>query len=349
MNDTRKIQPESPAHEERLRILKETMPECFTEGRLDPEKLREQLGEYNLEENTERYGLFWPGKREARARAFKPSKMALHRAPKEGVNEKTTKNLIIEGENLEVLRLLSKAYRGRVKLIYIDPPYNTGNDFVYDDKFAESPLEFEKRTGLRAEDGTALQSNRKNSGRYHSNWLSMMYPRLTLAREIIRKDGFLFMSIDENEVTNARLMLDEIFGAECFHSIVIVQSNKRGHTYDEIAKTHEYLLIYKKSDEALIGELEKEENDLLLQDNLGPFNIRELRNRNPKFGKHNRPNLFYPFFINVSKADADGFVLSLLNLLKHLQKGLNLITAKGKKVAGGGASLKHSRILRHLH
>jgi adenine-specific DNA-methyltransferase len=121
MNDNRTLKPESEALAERLRILKETLPECFSEGRLDPDKLRETFGEENLDEGPERYGLNWPGKREARARAFKPSNMALHFAPKEGVNEKDTRNLIIEGENLEVLRLLQKAYRGRVKMIYIDP------------------------------------------------------------------------------------------------------------------------------------------------------------------------------------------------------------------------------------
>ena len=214
MKDHRQLKPDSEALAKRLHILKETLPECFSEGRLDPDKLRETLGEDSLDEGPERYGLNWPGKREARARAFKPSNMALHLAPGEGVNEKETKNLIIEGENLEVLRLLQKAYRGRVKMIYIDPPYNTGNDFVYDDKFAENPLEYEKRSGLRAEDGSALQSNRKSSGRYHSNWLSMMYPRLVLARELLREDGVIFISIDENEKNNLGLLITEVFGEE---------------------------------------------------------------------------------------------------------------------------------------
>jgi adenine-specific DNA-methyltransferase len=216
MKNHRTLKPESEALSECLRILKETIPECYSEGRLDPDKLRETLGEENLDEGPERYGLNWPGKCEARTRAFKPSNMALHLASKEGVNEKATKNLIIEGENLEVLRLLQKSYRGRVKMIYIDPPYNTGNDFVYDDKFAESPLEYEKRTGLRAEDGTALQSNRKSSGRYHSNWLSMMYPRLVLARELLADDGAMFVSIDDNEACRLKAIADGVFCEENF-------------------------------------------------------------------------------------------------------------------------------------
>jgi adenine-specific DNA-methyltransferase len=247
MNDYEKIVPNSEAIEERLRALKETIPECFSEGRLDPDKLRELLGEENLDAGPERYGLTWPGKKEARARAFKPSAMALHYAPKEGVNEKTTRNLIIEGENLEVLRLLQKSYRGRVKMIYIDPPYNTGNDFVYDDKFAENPLEYEKRTGLRAEDGTALQSSRKSSGRYHSNWLSMMYPRIVLARELLSEDGAIFISIDDNEVGKIRELCDEVFGSENFIVPIIWQKritpeNRRAFSYE-----HDYVICYSKN------------------------------------------------------------------------------------------------------
>jgi adenine-specific DNA-methyltransferase len=175
--------------------------------------------------------------------------MALHRAPKEGVNEKASKNLVIEGENLEVLRLLQKSYRGRIKMIYIDPPYNTGNDFVYDDKFAESPLEYEKRSGLRAEDGSALQSNRKSSGRYHSNWLSMMYPRLVLARELLAEDGVIFVSIDDNEVANLDSLLREVFGEENGIGIFTWVRKKKGSFLSNKArKMTEYVVLYEKED-----------------------------------------------------------------------------------------------------
>lgn len=250
MHDHRKIKPETPALEDRLRVLSETLPECFSEGRLDPDKLRELLGDENLDSGPERYGLVWPGKKEARARAFKPSAMALRRAPGEGVDEETTKNLVIEGENLEVLRLLQKSYRGRVKMIYIDPPYNTGNDFVYDDKFAENPLDYEKRTGLRAEDGTALQSNRKSSGRYHSTWLSMMYPRLMLARELLAEDGVIFISIDDTEVGNLRMLIDEIFGEENFVSNIIWQKKYAKQNDNQwVCANHDHILLYARQKE----------------------------------------------------------------------------------------------------
>jgi len=297
MHDHRKLMPESPAFEDRLRVLKETIPECFSEGRLDPDKLRELLGEESLDAGPERYGLTWPGKKEARARAFRPSNMALHRAPKEGVNEKTTKNLIIEGENLEVLRLLQKSYRGRVKMIYIDPPYNTGNDFVYDDKFAESPLEYEKRTGLRAEDGTAFQTNRKSSGRYHSNWLSMMYPRLVLARELLADDGVIFISIDGNEESNLRIISSEVFGEE---NILCTFAWQKRYApppdTKEVGYTHESIIAYKKSE--------------LFHRSLLPFTSDQLsRYKNPdndprgpwkpmdytcRYTSDERPNLYYP-------------------------------------------------------
>jgi adenine-specific DNA-methyltransferase len=253
MNDHRSLSPDSEALTERLRVLKETLPECFTEGRLDPVKLRETLGDENLDEGPERYGLTWPGKRESRTRAFKPSNMALHFALGEGLNEETTKNLVIEGENLEVLRLLQKAYRGRVKMIYIDPPYNTGNDFVYDDKFAESPLEYEKRTGLRAEDGTALQSNRKSSGRFHSNWLSMMYPRLMLAKDFLRGDGFIVISIDDAELKNLLEMADEIYGEENRLATLVIDKNRKNDArFFSIG--HEYMVVFSRNKQYLIDK-----------------------------------------------------------------------------------------------
>lgn len=251
MNETRSIRPESPAFEERLRVLKEAIPECFTEGKLDPDRLRELLVDTSLEEGPERYGLFWPGKREARSRAFKPSKMALHNASKEGVNDRKSKNLIIEGENLEVLKLLSKSYRGRVKLIYIDPPYNADEDRVYDDTFSESEIEFEKSSGLRSEDGSALVTNRKSSGRYHSKWLSMMYPRLLVAKDLLASDGVIFISIDDNEVSNLKSILDEVFGAENFEGIIHWRRryNQPNDKKKLIALVAEFLVCYTRSKE----------------------------------------------------------------------------------------------------
>jgi adenine-specific DNA-methyltransferase len=293
MNDHRSLRPESEALLERLRVLKETLPECFTEGRLDPIKLRETLGDENLDEGPERYGLTWPGKRESRTRAFKPSNMALHFAPGEGVNEEATKNLVIEGENLEVLRLLQKAYRGRVKMIYIDPPYNTGNDFVYDDKFAESPLEYEKRTGLRAEDGTALQSNRKSSGRFHSNWLSMMYPRLVLAREMLTDDGVVFISVDDNELSNLECIASEVFGPESFLACFIWKCRKfpDARAVTSISTDHEYLLCYGKLDVRFEG-IGRDETKFGNPDN-DPRGLWMSRSILGLATRQQRPNLHY--------------------------------------------------------
>ena len=179
-------------------------------------------------------------------------------------------------------------------MIYIDPPYNTGNDFVYDDNFTEPLEEYLRRTGLVNEEGKPLTTNKKADGRFHSKWLSMMYPRLRLAWNVLTEEGTIFISIDDNEVHNLRQVLNEIFGEENFVAQIIIQSNKRGQTYKDISKTHEYLICYTKNIDVKLNELIKEDNDLNLTDNLGDFNLRELTNRNPKFGRFNRPNLYYP-------------------------------------------------------
>lgn len=305
-----KLRPSFTLTEDRLRELQAILPEAFADGRINWDTLREALGERLEDEAQEHFGLFWPGKREARRLAALPSKGTLVPQPGEGVDEDNTHNLFIEGDNLEVLKLLQKSYVGRVKLIYIDPPYNTGNDFVYPDDYSE-PLEaYLKRTGQVDESGQALTTNNRASGRFHSNWLNMMYPRLLLSRQLIREDGIIFISIDDNEVNHLRLLMNEVFGEENYFSTVIVQSNKRGQTYKQIAKTHEYLIAFTLNPETEIFELEKEgdKDDLNLEDKVGRFNIRELRNRNPKFGKFNRPNLYYPIYVNPKNEDKDGFL-----------------------------------------
>ena len=196
-------------------------------------------------------------------------------------------NFLLEGDNLAALKLLEKTHRGKIKMIYIDPPYNTANkDFAYDDTRVDLTDTFR-----------------------HSKWLSFMRERLRIARNLLRDDGILFISIDDNEQSDLKLLCDEIFKEENFFSQVIIQSNKRGQTYKQIAKTHEYLLIYTRSPEAEFNEIDKtdDDNDLNLLDEIGAYNVRELRNRNPKFGKHNRPNLFYPIYVNPSIVDKDGF------------------------------------------
>jgi len=211
-----KLRPTFTFTEDRLRELQQVVPEAFADGKINWEVLREALGEYLEDETQEHFGLTWPGKREARRLAALPPQGTLVPTPGEGVDEETTHNLFIEGENLEVLKLLQKSYAGRVKMIYIDPPYNTGNDFIYEDDYSE-PLEaYLKRTGQMDEAGRRLTTNTRASGRFHSKWLSMIYPRLLLARQLLREDGVICISIGEEEVSSLKFILNEVFGEENF-------------------------------------------------------------------------------------------------------------------------------------
>lgn len=197
-----KLRPAFAFTEDRLAELRAVIPEAFADGKVNWETLREALADY-LEEDgaaAEHFGLFWPGKREARRLAATPSKGTLRPAPDEGVAEDTTRNLFIEGDNLEVLKLLQKGYAGRVKLIFIDPPYNTGQDFIYRDDFTEPLATYLQITGQADAVGHLLTTNPITSGRYHSNWLNMMYPRLLLARQLLSSEGVIFITIDDDEV-----------------------------------------------------------------------------------------------------------------------------------------------------
>lgn len=242
--------------QERMEALMQAVPEAFADGKINWETLRELLGEELEEGGREEYfGLNWPGKREARKRAAIPSRGTLVPVYGEGVNEDNTENLFIEGDNLEVLRLLQKSYAGKIKMIYIDPPYNTGNDFIYNDDFTD-PLEaYLRYTGAKGEGGELLTTNTRADGRFHSKWLNMMYPRLILARQLLREDGLIFVSIDDNEVHNLRHMLTEIFGEENFISQVVWQRayspvNLKKH----FSQNHDHLLIYSKN-VSFLGEL----------------------------------------------------------------------------------------------
>jgi adenine specific DNA methylase Mod len=226
--------------------------------------------------DTEHYALTWVGKTEAKKIAQTPSMGTLRPCPEDSKNWDTTQNLYIEGDNLEVLKLLQKSYHKKVKMVYIDPPYNTRNKFVYNDNF-----------------------------RNHSNWLNMMYPRIELARNLLRDDGMIFISIDDNEVHNLRLLCDEIFGEKNFVGQIMTIANPGGRDYNQIAVTHEYLLVYKKTDSSELNEISKDIT-FKLEDNNGGYEIRELRNRNPKFNSLNRPNLFYPFYVNPNLQDKYG-------------------------------------------
>ena len=234
-----------------LAQLRETSPQIFSEGRVDFAKLQAALGEH-IETGAERYGLNWAGKRDAFRNVQIPSVAALRPQLEESVNWDSTENLIIEGDNLEVLKLLQKPYHAKVKMIYIDPPYNTGNEFIYPDNYREGLDEYLRYTGQLSSENTATSTNKDTSGRYHSNWLNMMYPRLFLARNLLKEDGVIFVSIDDHEVHNLRMLMDEVFGEENFVGALIWQKSKKGDA-KLVAKTHEYVLIFARSIESLLA------------------------------------------------------------------------------------------------
>ena len=299
--------------EEKLKVLKNLFPEAFSEGRLDTEVLKRALGEGSVIEENERYGLNWAGKSAAYKVLQAPTTSTLRPQRDLSINFDNAQHVFIEGENLEVLKVIQKAYFGQIKLIYIDPPYNTGSDsFIYPDRYQESKEEYLKRINDLSDDGTLMREgyfrkNTKENGHFHSNWLSMMLPRLYIARNLLREDGLIFVSCDDNEVHNLRLLMDEVFGEENFVSQIIVQSNKRGQTYKDIAKTHEYLLVYSRTEDATLFELPKDDDALPYEDSIGKYDLWELRNRNPKFGRHNRENLWFPIYVAPSLIDSDGY------------------------------------------
>ena len=256
----------------RLEKLKTDFPEIFTEGKIDIEKFKATFTD-DINFNNERYVLNWAGKSDAFKVLQIPTTATLKPQLDESVNFDTTENIFIEGENLEVLKVLQKSYYGKVKCIIIDPPYNTGNDsFIYPDSFKENKEEYQKRIGEKDEEGYLMKEgmfrkNSKDSGHYHSNWLSMMYPRLFLAKNLLREDGVIFVHIDDNEVHNLRMIMNEIFGEENF--IECINWNKRVPKNDKgIGSIHEYILVFVKDSslkhEFLMGKEGIEEIDELL-------------------------------------------------------------------------------------
>ncbi len=232
--------------DERIEKLKQLFPECFIEGKVDFEKLQRSLGQW-IEPKKERFGLNWPGKAECLRVIQSPSVGTLLPMREESVNFDTTENLIIEGDNLEVLKLLQKSYFGKVKMIYIDPPYNTGHEFIYPDNYREGLQEYLKFSGEIDAEGYKLSANAETEGRYHSKWLSMMYPRLFLARNLLRDDGIIFVSIDDNEVHDLRQLMNEIFGEENLIAQFIWKSKSGGANDSKfVAVDHEYVMAYAK-------------------------------------------------------------------------------------------------------
>lgn len=226
--------------------LQRILPEVFSENKIDWEKLKKVLGD-KVDERLEKFNFTWAGKSQAIKNVLVPSKLTLKPAPTESIKWDESENLFIEGDNLEVLKLLQKAYFEKVKMIYIDPPYNTGGDFVYRDNFTSPLNNYLEQTGQKDEEGNALRTNAETNGRFHSDWLSMMYPRLKLAWNLLREDGVIFVSIDDNEQHRLRMMLDEIFGEENFIGCAARVAKKSNNKGDFWAPNFDYVLTYTKN------------------------------------------------------------------------------------------------------
>ncbi len=283
-----------------LAQLREAAPQIFSEGSIDLDKLKAALGNEEaaggsglLAAKQERYGLNWAGKSDAFRNVQRPSVGTLLPMPGESVDWDSTENLIIEGDNLEVLKLLQKPYHGKVKMIYIDPPYNTGNEFIYPDNYREGLDDYLRYSGQVNEEGVKQSTHTETSGRFHSKWLNMMYPRLFLARNLLRDDGVIFVSIDDNEVHNLRMLMNEVFGEENFMACFIWhrRQNADSRNQSRVSSDHEYVLLYSRQ----IGVLRGKDIDT------GKYANPDNDTRGPWFSadltglanKEQRPNLHY--------------------------------------------------------
>jgi adenine-specific DNA-methyltransferase len=303
-----------------IELLKQLFPTIVKEGNIDLNELKSLLGE-TVEEKEEYYRFTWAGKNQARLEANKPTTATLRPNKADSKDWDTTNNIFIEGDNLEVLKLLQKSYANKIKMIYIDPPYNTGKDFVYKDNYADNLGNYLSITGQTNKEGKKTSTNTESDGRYHSNWLNMMYPRLRLARNLMADDGVIFISIDDNEVHNLRKVCDEIFGEENFIAVLPTIMNLKGNN-DEFgfAGTHEYTVVFIKnieSREELFGiPLEEEDKkSYKFDDGLGLYKKgATLMRTGVAGGRDKRPKGFYPIYvsknydrISLKRLDGDDF------------------------------------------
>ncbi|MBL39348.1 MAG: site-specific DNA-methyltransferase [Xanthomonadales bacterium] len=280
--------------------LRDLLPEAFSEGKLDIPALKRALGEDSVVEAGERYRLDWVGKTEAYKTLQAPTTSTLKPVREQSVNFDTANHVFIEGENLETLKVIQKAYFGKIKLIYIDPPYNTGNDnFVYPDRFQESKEDYLKRINELDEQGALLREgqfrkNSQESGHYHSNWLSMMLPRLYIARNLLREDGVIFVSCDDHEVHNLRCLMNEIFGEENFVAQFVWKARKftDSRSVANVSTDHEYLVCFSKRSEFRFNGLPRDESKFKNSDNdpRGPWMSRSMLGLATSA---QRPNLHY--------------------------------------------------------
>lgn len=284
--------------EELLELLKSKLPEIFTEGKIDCQRLKQTLGEeVNLD--NERYGMTWAGKSNCFRVIQESTTATLKPARDESVDFDETENLFIEGDNLEALKIMQKSYYGKVKMIYIDPPYNTGNDFIYNDDFKQNKAEYEQEAGIKDDNGNlradGLHKNSKDRGHYHSDWMNMMYPRLFLARNLLSKDGIIFVSIDDNEIHNLRMVMNEIFGEESFLAKFLWKSRQTTDSRKEsrISTDHEYILAYTRNYDEFSAQgkpIDESKYSNPDNDKRGPWASIDL---SVQATKNQRPNQFY--------------------------------------------------------
>lgn len=301
---------------ENVAKLAELFPSCITESKdddghltrvVDIDQLKQELSNNIVEGQQERYQLNWPGKREALLTANAPIAKTLRPYREESVDFDNTENLFIEGDNLDALKLLQETYLGKVKMIYVDPPYNTGNDFIYADNFSDSVDNHLHASGQKDEEGNRLVANTDSNGRFHSDWLSMIYPRLKLARTLLSDAGAIFISIDDNEASNLKKVCDEVFGESSFVADICITNNLKGRNDKKyIATANERLLMYVKTGQFneygmdISEELTKDYKEI---DDVGKHRLLELRKRGGADTRSDRPNLFYSFFVDENNGN----------------------------------------------
>lgn len=283
--------------QDNIEKLKQIFPEIFTEGKIDFQVLKQLLGEH-IENDKERYSFTWKGKTQARQIAQDTSTGTLRPDKDNSKDWENTENIYIEGDNLEVLKLLQKSYHGKIKMIYIDPPYNTGKDFVYKDNFKDNLKNYLDITGQIGEEGQKLTTNSDTNGRYHSDWLNMMYPRLKLARNLLTDDGVIFISIDDNEQENLKKICDEIFGEENFQGMVVRNTGTpTGGGNRSIVNEIDLILIYSKTKNCVINGVPLTEDEKKIydrEDKFGRYLVRSLRRTGGEDRREDRPTMFYP-------------------------------------------------------
>lgn len=289
--------------------LKAVLPQCFDkDGNLYFDKLKELLRD-EVSFADENYGLNFLGKSYARLLQAMETDTVI--TPDEEHNKQPqnadSENIYITGDNLDALKHLLKSYENKIKCIYIDPPYNTGSDgFVYNDRFTFTKETLAQKLSISEETAERILELTNSGSASHSAWLTFMYPRLLLARDLLTEDGVIFISIDDNEQANLKLLCDDVFGEQNFIGEITVVANPRGRDYGGIARMHDYILAYRSSEKTVINLIKDENGEFTMFDELGGFELRELRNRNIKFNRENRPNLYYPFFINDANPDENG-------------------------------------------